>query len=189
MRRSWGAGRWDHRQTAGGELRAQPINLLLPQTAGALASLQEAYAEAAADLAAEAAGKKGKRQKKGGAAAAAEAGDEEDAFFAALASQDRLPKFVELLKFRVGASASGVFACNACGEWCVVTLQLRARWAAAGVHRQSLPRCSARPVGALRCVAQLARVSACTWLALPAVMASPRTCNQLLVPPRSRRRR
>ncbi len=65
---------------------------------------QEAYAEAAADLAAEAAGKKSKRQRKGGAAAAGgEAGDEEDAFFASLASQDRLPKFVELLKFRVGA--------------------------------------------------------------------------------------
>lgn len=66
------------------------------------ALLQEAYAEAAADLAAEAAGKQGKRQKKGGAAAGSEAGDEEDAFFASLASQDRLPKFVELLKFRVG---------------------------------------------------------------------------------------
>ncbi|KAL4451480.1 hypothetical protein ABPG75_007142 [Micractinium tetrahymenae] len=60
----------------------------------------EAYAEAAADLAAEASGKKGKRQKKGAAAGGGESGDEEDAFFASLASQDRLPKFVELLKFR-----------------------------------------------------------------------------------------
>lgn len=68
--------------------------------------MQEAYAEAEADLAAEAGKKGGKRRKKGADASAmapGEAGDEEDAFFSSLSSQGRLPKFVELLKFKVGA--------------------------------------------------------------------------------------
>ena len=50
-------------------------------------------------------GNKGKKQKRdggGGAGAAAAPGDEEDAFFASLSTQGRLPKFVELLKFKVG---------------------------------------------------------------------------------------
>jgi hypothetical protein len=63
-----------------------------------LVSLQEAYAEAEADLAAEARGKKGGKRRK--AAAAGEGGDDEDAFFSGLALQDKLPKFVELLKFK-----------------------------------------------------------------------------------------
>lgn len=77
---------------------------------------QEAYAEAEADLAA--GGKKGgaKRRRKGGepAAAAGEAGDDEDAFFSSLSAQGRLPKFVELLKFKVhcGDTAGGAATCG-----------------------------------------------------------------------------
>ena len=62
--------------------------------------VQEAYAEAEADLLA---GGKAKGEAAGGAGAAGgDAGDEEDAFFSGLALQDKLPKFVELLKFKVG---------------------------------------------------------------------------------------
>ena len=68
---------------------------------------QEAYAEAEADLLAsgkkKGANKRRKSEAPGGAAAAGgDAGDEEDAFFSGLALQDKLPKFVELLKFKVG---------------------------------------------------------------------------------------
>ncbi len=69
------------------------------------APAQEAYAEAEADLAAAAKKGGGKRQRKGdqpAAAAGGEAGDDEDAFFSSLSAQGRLPKFVELLKFKVG---------------------------------------------------------------------------------------
>ncbi|PRW20900.1 RRP5-like protein [Chlorella sorokiniana] len=66
---------------------------------------QEAYAEAEADLAAAAKKGGGKRRRKAGepaaaGAAAGEAGDDEDAFFSSLSAQGRLPKFVELLKFK-----------------------------------------------------------------------------------------
>jgi hypothetical protein len=68
---------------------------------------QEAYAEAEADLLAsgkaKGANKRRKSEAAGGAGAAGgDAGDEEDAFFTGLALQDKLPKFVELLKFKVG---------------------------------------------------------------------------------------
>lgn len=67
---------------------------------------QEAYAEAAADLAAE--GKRGKRPRRGAQpATAVEGGDEEDAFFSSLSAQGRLPKYVELLKFKVGGRVGG----------------------------------------------------------------------------------
>ncbi|EFN56095.1 hypothetical protein CHLNCDRAFT_145628 [Chlorella variabilis] len=59
---------------------------------------EEAYAEAEADLLS---GKKGGKRRKGGqAVAGGEGGDEEDAFFSGLALQGKLPKFVELLKFK-----------------------------------------------------------------------------------------
>ncbi|KAL4852689.1 rRNA biogenesis protein RRP5 [Chlorella vulgaris] len=62
---------------------------------------QEAYAEAEADLLAGSSKKGGKRRKSDASgAAAAGVGDEEDAFFRGLALQDKLPKYVELLKFR-----------------------------------------------------------------------------------------
>ena len=86
---------------------------LPPATATGLAAAacepaQEAYAEAEADLADAAKKGGGKRRRKAGepaaAAAAGEAGDDEDAFFSSLSAQGRLPKFVELLKFKVGAA-------------------------------------------------------------------------------------
>lgn len=70
-----------------------------PHAASRLTRLQEAYAEAEADLLS---GKKGGKRRKGGqAVAGGEGGDEEDAFFSGLALQGKLPKFVELLKFKV----------------------------------------------------------------------------------------
>ena len=61
---------------------------------------QEAYDEAEAELLGH--GKRGgKRQKHGAAGADWEAGDEEDAFFSTLSIQGQLPKYAELLRFKV----------------------------------------------------------------------------------------
>lgn len=77
------------------------------------ATPQEAYAEAEADFAADAGRKGGKRRKSGGEAAAG-GGDAEDQFFTTLSAQGRLPKFVELLKFKVGTA--DVWGCGVAPE-------------------------------------------------------------------------
>ena len=108
-----------------------------------LLALQEAYAEAAADLDAEARGG-GKRRRRAGDAAAATAeggGDDEDAFFASLSAQGRLPKFVELLKFKVGAVGQGVATLRAA---CIVACLLQQGAAAADADPPPPPPSSAQ---------------------------------------------
>ena len=91
------------RQAAGGahacglslRMHARPL-----RPAAAASHSQEAYAEAEADFLGGGRGK-GKRRKTGGGGEGEE-GDEEDAFFSSLTVSGRLPKFVELLKFKVG---------------------------------------------------------------------------------------
>lgn len=67
------------------------------------ASLQEAYAEAEADLFR---GSKKRRKPQAGEEDEEEDGDEEDAFFSSLSAQDKLPKYAELLKFKVSAACA-----------------------------------------------------------------------------------
>ena len=63
---------------------------------------QDAYKEAEADLFKSASKGRGKKRRKDVLDSDDEGeGDEEDAFFRSLAAQDKIPKYVELLKFKV----------------------------------------------------------------------------------------
>lgn len=63
--------------------------------------MQDAYAEAEAELFSREARRKGKKKRKSTDKQVDESdGDEEDVFFGKLSAQDKLPKFAELLKFR-----------------------------------------------------------------------------------------
>ena len=77
--------------------------------------MQEAYAEAEADLLRS----KGKRRKKGKAGGGEDSDDEEDAFFKGLSLQGKLPKYVELLKFKVSLPPCQMLRQGACshGSW------------------------------------------------------------------------
>jgi hypothetical protein len=64
---------------------------------------QDAYKEAEADLFKSASKGRGKKRRKDIHLDSDDEGDgdEEDAFFRSLAAQDKIPKYVELLKFKV----------------------------------------------------------------------------------------
>ncbi len=65
---------------------------------------QDAYREAEAELFGSGAKGRGNKRRKGTAAGSDdEDGDEEDAFFRTLTAQDKVPKYAELLKFKVRA--------------------------------------------------------------------------------------
>jgi len=67
---------------------------------------QEAYNDAKEELFGTGGDRRGKKRRKSAKVGSdGEDGDEEDAFFKSLAVQDKLPKFVELLKFRVSLLA------------------------------------------------------------------------------------
>lgn len=68
-------------------------------------TFQDAYKEAEADLFKSSSKGKGKKRRKDVNLDSDEEGDgdEEDAFFRSLAAQDKIPKYVELLKFKVRA--------------------------------------------------------------------------------------
>ena len=93
-------------------LRVRRLHACLPW----LSLLQEAFEEAEADLLrGGGSGKRdGKRQKRGSGAGATPdeqlQGDEEDTFFSGLALQGKLPKYVELLKFKASRDVAAFSA-------------------------------------------------------------------------------